>query len=40
MEGEEKKARPESLAMLDKWAAEALAELEAGETEPLECDEW
>jgi hypothetical protein len=29
---------PESLTLLDDWAAEALRDLENGATEPMECD--
>lgn len=29
---------PESGALLDDWAAEALADLAAGRVQPLECD--
>ncbi|MBI4545338.1 MAG: hypothetical protein HY703_09095 [Gemmatimonadetes bacterium] len=29
-------ASPESLQLLDEWAAEALADLKAGRTEPLD----
>jgi hypothetical protein len=29
---------PESLALLEDWAAEALRDLEAGRVEPMECD--
>ncbi len=29
---------PESLTVLDDWAAEALRDLESGAVEPMECD--
>jgi hypothetical protein len=29
---------PESLTMLDDWAAEALRDIERGAVEPMECD--
>jgi hypothetical protein len=29
---------PESLSVLDDWAAEALRDLESGAVEPMECD--
>jgi hypothetical protein len=29
---------PESLAVLDGWATEALRDLESGAVEPMECD--
>ena len=29
---------PDSLAVLDGWATEALRDLESGDVEPMECD--